>query len=58
VIDAPQDPVNPPPARRLPGLGDPGATLVAILGLGHALGADVLPALAEAIPRHTAEHPK
>jgi len=58
VIDAPQDPVNPPPHAAYLASVIPGATLVAILGLGHALGADVLPALAEAIPRHTAEHPK
>jgi pimeloyl-ACP methyl ester carboxylesterase len=57
VIDAPQDPVNPPPHAAYLASVIPGAELVTVPGLGHALGSDVLPALTEAILRHTATHP-
>jgi pimeloyl-ACP methyl ester carboxylesterase len=54
VVEAPEDPVNPPPhAAYLAGrIG--GARLVTIPGMGHALAAAVVPPLAEAILAHTA----
>jgi pimeloyl-ACP methyl ester carboxylesterase len=55
VVDAPEDPINPPPhAVHLAGLV-PGARLVAVPGMGHALGRPVVEPLAEAILAHTAE---
>lgn len=54
VIDAPADPVNPPPhAAHLAG-AIPTAELLTIPGLGHALSSDVIPALTGVILRHTA----
>ncbi len=54
VVEAPEDPVNPPPhAAHLAGtIGS--ARLVTLRGMGHALPAAVVPALADAILAHTA----
>ena len=54
VIEAPEDPINPPPhATYLAGtIG--GARLVSIPGMGHALPSAVVPQLAEEILAHTA----
>ncbi len=54
VVEAPEDPVNPPPhAAHLAGtIGS--ARLVTLPGMGHALPAAVVPALADAIVAHTA----
>lgn len=54
VIEAPEDPVNPPPhaAHIAAALGN-AAELVVVPTLGHAIGADVVPALTGAILRHT-----
>jgi pimeloyl-ACP methyl ester carboxylesterase len=47
VIEAPEDPINPPPhAAHLASLV-PGATLVTVPGMGHALSPAVVPRLAE-----------
>jgi pimeloyl-ACP methyl ester carboxylesterase len=55
VIEAPLDPVFPPPhAAHLASL-IPGAQVVTIPRMGHALPSAVLPALADAILAHTAE---
>lgn len=56
VIDAPEDPVNSPPHAAHLAAAIPGAELVTIPGLGHALGSDVLPALTGAILQHTGRH--
>ncbi|MQA98272.1 MAG: alpha/beta fold hydrolase [Streptosporangiales bacterium] len=57
IVEAPEDPINPPPhASYLAGL-IPTARLVAIPGMGHALPPAVLPPLAEAILTHTAPIP-
>jgi pimeloyl-ACP methyl ester carboxylesterase len=54
VIEAPEDPVNPPPhaAHLAAVIGS--ARLVTVPGMGHALPAAVVPALAAAITGHTA----
>ena len=54
VIEAPEDPINPPPhAQHLAGtIG--AARLVTIPGMGHALPAAVVPRLTEEILAHTA----
>jgi pimeloyl-ACP methyl ester carboxylesterase len=53
VIEAPEDPINPPPhAAHLAGL-IPGARLVTIPGMGHALSAPILASLGRAILTHT-----
>jgi pimeloyl-ACP methyl ester carboxylesterase len=54
VIEAPEDPINPPPhAQYLAGtIG--AARLVTIPGMGHALPAAVVPRLTEEILAHTA----
>lgn len=54
VIEAPEDPINPPPhaAHLVASIG--GAHLVTIGGMGHALPAAVLDPLAAAIGAHTA----
>lgn len=54
VIEAPADPINPPPAARRIAAAIPTARLVTIPGMGHALGRPVLAPLAEAILAHTA----
>ena len=55
VIEAPLDPVFPPPhAAHLASL-IPGARLVTIPRMGHALPSGVLPELADAILAHTTE---
>jgi pimeloyl-ACP methyl ester carboxylesterase len=53
VVEAPEDPVNPPPhaAHLADTIG--GARLVTIPGMGHALPAAVVPRLAEVILAHT-----
>ncbi|HSP37077.1 MAG TPA: alpha/beta fold hydrolase [Frankiaceae bacterium] len=55
VIEAPADPINPPPAARRVAAAIPTARLVTIAGMGHALGAPILAPLAEAILSHTAQ---
>jgi pimeloyl-ACP methyl ester carboxylesterase len=54
VIEAPEDPINPPPhATHLAGtIG--GARLIRIPGMGHALPSVIIPTLAEAILAHAA----
>jgi pimeloyl-ACP methyl ester carboxylesterase len=54
VIEAPEDPINPPPhsAHLADAIGN--AQLVTIPGMGHALSRPVLPLLAAAILAHTA----
>lgn len=55
VIEAPRDPVYPPPnAQRIAGLV-PGARLVSIPGMGHALPPTVVPPLADAVLAFTRE---
>jgi len=55
VIEAPLDPVLPPPnAPHLASL-IPAARLVTIPLMGHALASALIPALADAILAHTAE---
>jgi pimeloyl-ACP methyl ester carboxylesterase len=54
VIEAPQDPVNPPPHAGHLADTIGGARLIAIPGMGHALPAAVVAPLAEAILAHTA----
>lgn len=54
VIEAPEDPINPPPhASHLASL-IPGAKLARIAGMGHALNGAILDPLADAILAHTA----
>ncbi|GAA2216774.1 alpha/beta fold hydrolase [Micromonospora olivasterospora] len=54
VVEAPEDPINPPPhAPHLAGL-IPSSRLVTIPGMGHALTAEVLEPLAGAVLEHTA----
>jgi pimeloyl-ACP methyl ester carboxylesterase/ribosomal protein S18 acetylase RimI-like enzyme len=57
VIDAPADPIVPPPHAARLARAIPGARLVAVDGLGHALGHPVLAPLAEAILEHTGRRP-
>ena len=53
VVEAPEDPINPPPhAAHLASLVG-GADLVTIPGMGHALGHEVIEPLATAILAHT-----
>ena len=54
VIEAPADPINPPPAAARLAAAIPTAELVSVPGMGHALPSDVLAPLAEAILAHTA----
>ncbi|WP_354701750.1 Rhodomycin D methylesterase DauP [Paraconexibacter sp. AEG42_29] len=54
VVDAPEDPAFPPPNPALLAAAIPGARLVTIPGMGHALPAAVVPPLADAILGHTA----
>ncbi|WP_166389610.1 alpha/beta fold hydrolase [Nocardioides ochotonae] len=53
VIEAPADPINPPPSAARIAEAIPGAHLVSIPGMGHALGAPILGPLGEAILAHT-----
>jgi pimeloyl-ACP methyl ester carboxylesterase len=53
VVEAPEDPVNPPPHARFLAGSIAGARLVTVPGMGHALAAAVLPALAAEILAHT-----
>lgn len=53
VIEAPADPINPPPAASLIATAIPGAELLTIPGMGHALGSPVVVPLVEAILAHT-----
>ncbi|MBP2370482.1 alpha/beta fold hydrolase [Pseudonocardia parietis] len=56
VVEAPEDPVHPPPhAAFLAERIGPAATLVAIEGMGHALPAAVLGVLAAELLEHAAE---
>ena len=54
VIEAPEDPVNPPPHAQHLADTIGGARLVTIPGMGHALPAAVVPRLADEILAHTA----
>jgi pimeloyl-ACP methyl ester carboxylesterase len=53
VIEAPEDPINPPPHAAHLAHAIAGARLVTIRGMGHALSPAVLAPLAEAILSHT-----
>ena len=53
VVDAPADPVVPPPHAARLARAIPGARLVAVDGLGHALGHPAVTPLADAILEHT-----
>lgn len=57
VIDAPRDPINPPPHAERLAAAIPGARLVTIPGMGHALSGAIVPPLADAILDHAARHP-
>lgn len=52
VIEAPNDPINPPPAAERIAGAVPTARLVTIPGMGHALGRPVVAPVAEAILDH------
>lgn len=54
VVEAPEDPINPPPHAAHLAASIGGAHLVRIEGMGHALPAAVLGPLASAIEAHTA----
>ncbi|MEU6799353.1 alpha/beta fold hydrolase [Nonomuraea wenchangensis] len=53
VIDAPEDPITPPPHATRLARAIPSATLVTVPGLGHALPRAIVPPLAAAITAHT-----
>ncbi|GAY08180.1 alpha/beta fold hydrolase [Pseudonocardia sp. N23] len=53
VVEAPEDPVNPPPHGEHLAAAIGGATLVTVPGLGHALPVAVVPELAEVLLVHT-----
>ncbi|SFK50280.1 alpha/beta fold hydrolase [Streptomyces pini] len=53
VVDAPEDPVAPPPHAARLARAIPSARLVTVPGLGHALGREAVPPLAEALLAHT-----
>lgn len=53
VIDAPQDPVNPPPHAEHLASTIPGSYRTIVPGMGHALSAAVVEPLADAILTHT-----
>lgn len=57
VIEAPQDPINPPPHPAYLAGTIPGARLVSIDGMGHALAPAVLAPLAQAVLSHTTRRP-
>ena len=52
VIEAPEDPINPPPHAAHLAAQVPGSRLVTVPGMGHALAPAVLPALTTALIRH------
>jgi pimeloyl-ACP methyl ester carboxylesterase len=54
VVEAPADPVHPPPHAEHLAASIGGARLVTVPGMGHALGAPVVAAVADAILTHTA----
>jgi pimeloyl-ACP methyl ester carboxylesterase len=54
VIEAPADPVNPPPHAAHLAAVIGGATLVTVPGMGHALSATVVGPVADAVLAHTA----
>lgn len=54
VVEAPADPINPPPAAARLAAALPTAELVTVAGMGHALPSVVLPPLADAVLAHTA----
>ncbi|MGY1454074.1 alpha/beta fold hydrolase [Streptomyces sp. SS8] len=53
VVDAPEDPVTPPPHAARLACAIPSARLVTVPGLGHALASAAVPPLADAILAHT-----
>lgn len=53
VIDAPEDPINPPPHARHLADAVPTARMVTIAGMGHALGSAVVGPLTDAVLAHT-----
>lgn len=53
VIEAPADPAYPPPHARFLAGRLPGARLVTVPGMGHALNSRILPPLADAVLAHT-----
>jgi pimeloyl-ACP methyl ester carboxylesterase len=53
VLEAPNDPINPPPAAARIAAAIPTAELVTITGMGHALPRPVLQPLAAAVMAHT-----
>ncbi|MCK2220471.1 alpha/beta fold hydrolase [Actinomadura sp. ATCC 31491] len=57
VIDAPEDPVTPPPHATRLARAIPSATLVTVPGLGHALPLAIVPPLAATITAHTGRRP-
>ena len=54
VIEAPEDPINPPPHAEHIARSIPGSRLATIPGSGHALGTPMLAPLTDAILAHTA----
>jgi pimeloyl-ACP methyl ester carboxylesterase len=54
VIEAPADPVNPPPHARHLASVIAGARLVTVAGMGHALSRPVVDPLVDAISAHLA----
>ena len=54
VIEAPADPINPPPSAARLAAALPTSQLVSVPGMGHALPSAVLAPLAEAVLAHTA----
>ncbi|MFB9376899.1 alpha/beta fold hydrolase [Kineococcus gynurae] len=56
VVEAPLDPINPPPHAENLRAVIGSSTLVRIAGMGHALSSDVLPDLGTALLRHLDAH--
>jgi pimeloyl-ACP methyl ester carboxylesterase len=54
VIEAPEDPINPPPRSAHLARLIPTVQLVSVPGMGHALSAVVLDPICQAILAHTA----
>jgi pimeloyl-ACP methyl ester carboxylesterase len=52
VVEAPEDPINPPPHAAHLAAVIGGARMVSVPGMGHALGAPVVPALLRVIGEH------